>query len=465
MKIDTRTGLLLGARDCFRHWFLVLRCSWIGAALGTIPGIGGAIIDWVAYGHALRTEKGAAQTFGRGDVRGVIAAESASNAKEGGNLIPTVAFGVPGTAGMALLLGALLIQGLVPGPDMLTKNLDLTYSMVWSIALANVFGSGLCFLFSGHFARLATLRYTLIMPAVLGLVYVGAFEGTRQWGDLVALLCFGLLGWTMKHTKWPRPPLILGLILGGTLERYLFVSTERYGWAGWITRPVVVVILALALFGLVRSFAQDIRSRGGVGRMVQGFTRARYALGNLFPLFLLCLIGAMVIQATKWNFAARVGPLAVGGAALCFCTLSLINEMFRIPSTKPVGLTEIATAEIERLEKTGGNGRGDKIHMDIPSAISHLPRRTIFLRGMIFFGWMLGFMGSMALIGLIPTVPIFVVAYMRGEGRERWTLVIPFALFMTLFITILFDRLLAVPWPPTLLGEMFPNLRSIIPSL
>ena len=113
---------------------------------------------------------------------------------------------------------------------MLTKNLDITYAMVWSIAIANILGSGLCFLFSGQFAKLATLRYTLILPVVLCLVYIGAFEGKREWGDLYSLLFFGLLGWALKHFKWPRPPLVLGFILGEMLERYMFISIQRYGW-------------------------------------------------------------------------------------------------------------------------------------------------------------------------------------------------------------------------------------------
>ena len=102
-------------------------------------------------------------------MRGVIAAESATCSREGGALIPTIVFGVPGSAGMAILLGAFLMHGLVPGPDMLTKNLDITYAMVWSIAVANILGSGLCFLFSSQFAKLASLRYTLILPMVLSL--------------------------------------------------------------------------------------------------------------------------------------------------------------------------------------------------------------------------------------------------------------------------------------------------------
>src|SRR5712672_241263 len=257
-------GQWQGVQDCFRHWWLILRCSWIGGGIGSIPGISASVVDWLAYGHALKTEKGASATFGKGDVRGVIASESSNNAKEGGALVPTVAFGVPGSATMAILLGAFLIHGLVPGPDMLTKNLSITYAMVWSVALANVLGAGLCYAFSPQFAKLATLRYSLILPAVLGVVYIGAFEATRQWGDLYSLLVFGLLGWIMKQFKWPRPPLILGVVLGDTIERYLFISVERYGIEWIYKRPVVAVLLTMAVIGLVRPFIQDVRIHGGL---------------------------------------------------------------------------------------------------------------------------------------------------------------------------------------------------------
>src|SRR5918996_1289731 len=218
------------------------------AMIGSDPGISASVVDWLAYGHALKTEKGAAQTFGKGDVRGVIASESSNNAKEGGALVPTLAFGVPGSATMAILLGAFLIHGLVPGPDMLHKNLDITYAMVWSVALANILGAGLCYAFSPQFARLATLRYTLILPAVLSVVYIGAFEASRSWGDLIALLMFGVFGWLMKQFKWPRPPLVLGLVLGDSIERYMFISVERYG-ISWMWRPVVAGLLILGLGG------------------------------------------------------------------------------------------------------------------------------------------------------------------------------------------------------------------------
>jgi TctA family transporter len=452
IPIHTLTGLWQGIRDCFTNWFLVLRCSALGSALGAIPGIGAAVIDWMSYGHALRTEKGAQQTFGTGDVRGVIAAESATNSREGGALIPTVVFGVPGSAGMAILLGAFLIHGLVPGPDMVTKNLSITYSMVWSIAIANILGSGLCFLLSGQFAKLATLRYSLILPFVLCLVYIGAFEGKREWGDLYALLFFGMLGWALKHFKWPRPPLVLGFILGGMLERYMFISIQRYG-ASWMTRPIVIVMFVLAGLSLLRPLLQDVRRHGGLSGMISDLRSPRLSWSNLLPLFLLALFSAMLIEAVQWNPLARIIPLIVGSGAMLFCALALANEIFK-HGVAAQSLGDQAKAQIQQ-----------KMHMDIGSNIGHLPVGTRLLRGGIFFGWMVLFLISMALIGLIPTVPLFIVAFMRVEAREPWRIVLPMAAVTCVFVYYLFDQLLAVPWPPSVLGDFFPDLKGVIPSV
>jgi TctA family transporter len=452
MTLDTKTGMMLGVQDCMRHWFLILRCSWIGAAMGAIPGIGASVIDWISYGHALRTEKNAALTFGTGDVRGVIAAESATNAREGGALVPTVAFGVPSSAGMAILLGAFLIHGLVPGPEMLTKHLDITYSMVWSIAIANILGSGLCFAFSGQLAKLATLRYTLFMPCVLSLVYIGAFESSRNWGDLFSLMFFGVLGWAMKHFKWPRPPLVLGFILGDVIERYMFISIERYG-ASWMLRPVVLVMFTMAGLSLLRPLLQDVRNHGGPKKMLSQWGHPQLAVNNLFSGALLCLFVVMLSESFEWAFAARIIPTIVGIGALLFCSLSLVNDIFGLHDRD--GDAAVVDADGKSTKK---------IHMDIASKTSHLPGITVITRGFLFFGWMLSFMAVMAVIGLIPTVPIFIISYMRIEGREPWKIVIPTAAAVVLLIYVVFDQLLSIPWPPTLAGTFFPALK-FIPSV
>jgi hypothetical protein len=383
----------------------------------------------------------------------VIASESSNNAKEGGALVPTIAFGVPGSATMAILLGAFLIHGLVPGPEMLTKNLSVTYPMVWSVALANVLGAGLCYAFSPQFARLATLRYTLILPAVLGIIYIGAFEATRQWGDLFTLLFFGLVGWIMKQCKWPRPPLILGVVLGDTIERYMFISVERYGLS-WMLRPVVMVLFALAIVGLMRPFLQDIRRLGGARQLWHSFRVPTFHPSQLFTMFMIALIGGAVVFAMRWDFSARIVPLVVGTVALTAAAVSLFNELCRktdVPAA--AGLAEQTQHEV-----------GERIHMDLTSDTGHLPVREIVRRAILFFSYLIGFMGVMAVIGLIPTVAVFVVFFMRLEAKERWSLVIPYATALILFIWVAFDYFMSVPWPPTLIGHWFPALK-FIPSV
>lgn len=448
---DIREGMFQGARDTLRNWWLVLRCGGLGALLGAIPGLGGQVVDWMAYGHALRSEKDANLTFGRGDIRGVIAPESANNAKEGGALLPTIAFGVPGTASMALLLGAFLMHGLVPGPDMLNTHLDVTYAMVLSIAVANILGAGLCFAFSGQFARIATLRYTLILPGILAIMYVGAFNASRQWGDLYTLVLFGIIGWTMKRLKWPRPPLILGFVLGAIIERYLFVSTAVYG-AAWLLRPAVVVILIFAALGLMRPLLQDIRYHGGPVAMLRRFGAPRLTVQVGFYLLIIAVLVGMLYMASDWRRAARLVPEYVGYFALAVCVLSLFNEMFHRRSATPDSQTDQPRS------------KDAKIHMDMQTDMSQVGTRLVALRAVVFLGWLLGVMASMALIGLLPTMFVFVIAFMRVEGREPWRLVLPMAMGLTLFIYVMFDRLLSIPWPATWIGGLFPVLR-VIPTV
>ena len=455
---DAKSGMLEGAKDTFRNWWLVIRCASLGSGLGAIPGIGSSIIDWIAYGHALRSEKGARETFGRGDVRGVIASESANNAKEGGALIPTVVFGVPGSASMAILLGGFLIQGLQPGPDMLNIHLDITYLMIWSIAVANILGAGLCYVFSGQFARLATLRYTLILPCTLSIVYIGAFQGSRNWGDLFVLLAFGVLGWVMKQAKWPRPPVILGIVLGGIMERYLFISIQRYG-LDWLTHPMVIILFLFSVVTLLRPLLEDVRAHGSVSRFMSEFGRARFRPSDLFYVFLIVLIGTMMFQALAWRFSAEIVPMIVGTMTLCFTVLGLINHVFRKPE-----VAQAATAEGADMDGAGRGQSPHSIHMDVESDTGDLPPTHVMIRGGIFFGWLVLFMISMSVIGLIPTVPLFVIAFMRFENRERWRLVLPQAIILTLFIYVLFDQLLLIPWPSTLLGTWLPALK-VIPSM
>jgi putative tricarboxylic transport membrane protein len=221
-------GWLQGARDWLDNWWLSARCAVIGCIVGALPGLGGSVVDWIAYGHAIQTTKNR-ENYGKGDVRGVIAPESANNAKEGGALIPTLLLGIPGSGTMAILLGGLLIIGIDPGVRMVSNNLDQVYLIIWALALANVVGTLICFGLSPQIARLTTIRYVLLAPFMLGIISFAAFQATRNWGDLIALFVLSVLGVYMKRFGWSRPALLIGFVLSVRVETSVYQTIALYG--------------------------------------------------------------------------------------------------------------------------------------------------------------------------------------------------------------------------------------------
>lgn len=255
-------GALEGVRDTFRHFWLTIRCSLIGTFIGIMPGIGGSVAQWMAYGHATQSARTAEERkgFGAGDVRGVLGPGAANNSKEGGSLIPTIAFGVPGSTAMAILLGGFFLVGLVPGPEMLTKHLPVTFSMVWTIVIANIVTVLACFLFLDQLAKLTAVRAGVLVPVILMLIFVGSYTSNNNYGDILVTLVFGVVGTFMVLAGWPRAPFVLGLVLGKIAENYLYISVARYD-AAWLTRPVVLILAAIALAVILYPLFQR-RSRG-----------------------------------------------------------------------------------------------------------------------------------------------------------------------------------------------------------
>src|SRR5262245_22745357 len=255
-------GVWQGVRDTFRHWLLVVRCSAVGTFVSIIPGFGAATTQWLAYAHAVQSSPDRGR-FGKGAIEGVLGPGAANNSTLGGSLVTTVAFGVPASVSTAILMGAFFIQGLVPGPMMLAPapkgHLAVTLAMVWTIVISNVITVAVCLLFMGQLVRVTRVRGTLLVPFILTLVYVGAFAEKNVFEDLGVVLAFGALGLAMARLGWPRPPLLLGLVLGPLAENRLFLSTDNYG-AAWILRPGVLLLVGLAVAGVVIPLVRD---RGG----------------------------------------------------------------------------------------------------------------------------------------------------------------------------------------------------------
>lgn len=238
-------SLFDGVKDCLREWWLVVRCSFGGVWVGIVPGLGSQVVDWLAYGHAAQTCKGGRETFGHGDVRGVIAPESANDAKDGGDLVTTLLLGFPQGVTTALFIVALLAWGFVPGPEMIKKNPEVIYSVVWLQGISGIIGTLIGFCLANQLAKLAEVRYTFMVPIMFMFILLGAYSVNRDPLDLVVVIGFGILGYFMRRAGYPRPAMILGLVLGDLMEKYLYRSVASYGFS-WLGRPAVIVLLIIA---------------------------------------------------------------------------------------------------------------------------------------------------------------------------------------------------------------------------
>src|SRR5918996_1459671 len=195
-KTGKLTGVMEGVKDTFRHSWLVVRCSLIGVYFGILPVLGANVAQWIAYAHSVQNLKDKSRA-GKGAIEGVLGPGAANNSTRGGDLIPTVAFGIPGSGAMALLLGAMLIVGLNPGPEMLKSRLDVTFSMVWVLIIANIIVAGICFIFFNHLASFTFVRGSLLIPFLLFLVFIGSFTSNNDLNDIIVTLIFGVVGYCM----------------------------------------------------------------------------------------------------------------------------------------------------------------------------------------------------------------------------------------------------------------------------
>ena len=197
----------------------------------------------MCYGHAVQSSKHP-ERFGKGAVEGVIAPETASNAKEGGALLPTLLFGIPGSSGMAILLGAFLILGIQPGPTLITEHLDLVWTLIWALVVGNIIAVSFLLVVARWAAALTFVRGSLIVPFVFVLVVLGAYINEGQWENLIILVILSAIGYALLRAGWPRAPFVIGLVLGKIAEESLNKALALWGM-NFFLRPLSLVLIAL----------------------------------------------------------------------------------------------------------------------------------------------------------------------------------------------------------------------------
>ena len=406
-----------GIRDVFRHWFLCLRCAGLGTLIGAIPGLGGTVVDWIAYGHVVQTAKDKSR-FGKGDIRGVLAPESANNAKEGGGLVPTLLFGIPGSGAMAVFLGGMVLLGIEAGPAMVSSNLDLTYTIIWSLALANVLGAGSCMLLARPIARLTTIPFNLLAPFMIVVVSFAAYQATRQFMDLVALLAVGVLGVLLRRFGWSRPAFLIGFVLAPQAEGYLNLAVQFYGWE-MLVRPGVLVILGIT----VVSVWLGARGQGGRARSVESAatesmaaatadgSRRSLPAGNVGPQ--LAFVGgaiAMLLYAVwsslRLSPLGRIFPLSVALATLVFCVALVVVLRVR-PGVSP------ANVDLEWGAEAAKGGHQSNTEAGAGEGGGGTWRSA---------GWFGVLVAAVGVVGFLPGVLVFFMAFLRRKAQQSWGL-------------------------------------------
>ncbi|MCX8022944.1 MAG: tripartite tricarboxylate transporter permease [Syntrophorhabdaceae bacterium] len=437
-KTGSLGGVREGIKDVFKHIWLVVRCAAIGTFCAIIPGMGGATTQWLSYAHAVQSSPNK-ERFGKGAIEGVLGPGASNNSTLGGSLITTISFGVPASVFMAILIGAFIMHGIAPGPDMLKPeskggHLSLTYSFVWIVVTSNIITVGMIFTFLKQLVKVTQVRGSLIIPFIMILIYLGAFAEKNAFPDLILVLAFGILGWILEKLKWPRPPLILGLVLGGLAESRLFLAMGNYG-ISWLKRPMVLVLMALILFGALYPVIKNRLKKKREDAVVEGGPSQDFVIekrkpnkwGAIFAGFIVFVISLALWESRNFSVRAGLFPWVIGFPLLALATTQLIREL-------------VGTTKKRSLIKTS-----DEEEHEIPREVVNKRTRDMFIWIFVYFLaiWLLGF-------AIGGTLCCFV--HLKFGYKEKWPISIILTVCLWAFIYLLFERTLSVPFPP---GQIF----------
>lgn len=253
---NVRDGILA----VFRNFGLFLRCSVIGTVVGIIPGVGGAVTNFLAYGHAVQSAKDP-EKFGKGDVRGVIASEAANDSKDGGALVPTLIFGIPGSLEMAVFLGALIVLGLEPGPRMMMDNPETILVLIYTLVAGNILVALIGIFGASGLVKITFVPASLLAPVIFMLGLMGAYLTQGMLADVVLALVFGVLAFAMKRFDFPRVAVVIAIVLGGLAQKTFHQTLMLWGYKGFFIRPISLGLFIITLFLVVYPYIRSLRMK------------------------------------------------------------------------------------------------------------------------------------------------------------------------------------------------------------
>lgn len=258
---NVSSGVWEGIKAPFKHFGLFIRTSIIGVIIGIIPGVGGSVSNFLAYGHAVSsTREKDNPHYGKGDIRGVIAPQASDTAKDGGALVPTILFGIPGSVETAVLLGALILHGLQPGPRLLLENPTVVYVMIFALVASNIFAGALGLLGAKYLAKLTFMPVNMVVPMIFALALMGSYATEGSWDDVIISLVFGVIGYAMNKFGFTRVPLVIALVLGEMFQQTFHQTITSMGWQAFFVRPISLGILLITMASLIVPFIKSRRA-------------------------------------------------------------------------------------------------------------------------------------------------------------------------------------------------------------
>jgi len=382
-----------GISAVIKNASLSIRCSVLGTLIGIVPGVGGTVASFVAYGHAANSAKSDRDNFGKGDIRGVIAPESANDAKDGGALFPAIAFGLPGSESGVILVAVFALHGLVPGPEMLSQQLPLTFTLIAALLFSNILTSVIGLAAAPQLSRLSNIRVErLALPVMLiSLIAIAQLNG--QMKDVYTVIVFGLAGYFLKTFDWPRIPFVVAFVLADFLESNLSISLQLIEHDRLIPtqRPI-----SIALFGML---------------LIASVWATRKAM----------------LARKRKEYGGR--STVVAGALLATCFFFIIPVLFGKQQTSGFVLftltgATLSTALIFAYEIFGhrrsGYETGTAEGGSLPNHSSQSLLAIAVLAAMIPAAWLFGFLFSMA---VAASVWVFVQSGMDSAAAPKSALV------------------------------------------
>ena len=248
---NSKIGRSISLSEIIKMWRTIIRSSVIGTIIGIIPGAGANIACWVGYSEAKRASK-TPEKFGEGIPEGVAAAEAANNAVQGGSMVPLLTLGIPGNAASAVMLGALMIHGLIPGFELFTKYASVTYTYMMAVIFSNFLMLAVGWYASRFFAKIAKIPYYILSPAMLLITLLGSFSTRQYFFDIWITVILGTICYLLTLAKYPMPPILLGVILGPIAERGFrrALMISHGDWSIFFTRPICLIMIILSIFSV-----------------------------------------------------------------------------------------------------------------------------------------------------------------------------------------------------------------------